>query len=71
MIYMKEHDAEARRILVGRMKLTEDAANRCVFLYMVPHDRIDVAVFQEYADMLKELGEVRGSVEVAGLLYRP
>jgi uroporphyrinogen-III decarboxylase len=37
---------------------------------MLPHDQIPVEVFQRYADMLTELGELGGKVKVGGLLYR-
>ena len=70
MTFMKEHDAEARQILVKRMKLSEDAAERCVFLYMLPHDQIDTTVFQSYSDMLTDLGELSGRVKVEGLIYQ-
>jgi ABC-type nitrate/sulfonate/bicarbonate transport system substrate-binding protein len=70
MVFMKEHDAETRQVLMKRMNLSEDAAKRCVFLYMLPHDQIPVEVFQRYADMLTELGELGGKVKVGGLLYR-
>jgi ABC-type nitrate/sulfonate/bicarbonate transport system substrate-binding protein len=71
MVFMKEHDAETRKILVSRMKLSEDAAKRCVFLYMLPHSEIDAGVLQKYADMLTGLEELGGRVEVQNLLYRP
>ncbi len=70
MVFMKEHDAETRQILVKRMKLSEDAAERCVFLYMLPHDQLDVVILQQYADMLTDLGELDGRVKVEGLIYR-
>jgi ABC-type nitrate/sulfonate/bicarbonate transport system substrate-binding protein len=70
MAFMKEHDAETRQILIKHMNLSEDAAKRCVFLYMLPHDQIPVDVFQRYADMLTDLGELTGPVKVEGLLYR-
>ena len=70
MNYMRDHDAEARQILVEQMKLSEDAASRCVFLYMLTHEQIDSAVLQRFADMLTELGELKGRVIVDGLVYR-
>ena len=69
MIFMKEHDAETRRILVSRMKLSEDAAKRCVFLYMLPHAEINAEVFQKYADMLTSLQELGGHVDIQKILY--
>lgn len=71
MVFMKEHDAEARKILVSRMKLSEDAAKRCVFLYMLPHSDIRPEILQKYADMLTELQELGGHVDVQSILYRP
>jgi len=70
MNYMKEQDRETRQILVKRMKLSEDAANRCVFLYMLGHEQIDSALFQRFADMLTGLGELKGHVRVDSLVYR-
>ena len=70
MAFMKEHDAESRQILVNRMKLPEDAAKRCVFLYMLPHDQVPAEVFQQYSDMLTDLGELGGYVKVDALLYQ-
>ena len=70
MTFMKEHDAETRNILISRMKLPEDAAKRCVFLYMLHHDQIQVDVFQRYADMLAELGEIGGHVRVDRLVLK-
>jgi len=70
MDYMKEQDRETRQILVKRMKLSEEAASRCVFLYMLGHEQIDSALFQSFADMLTELGELKGHVKVDSLIYR-
>ena len=70
MDYMRKHDAEARQVLAKQMKLSEEAANRCVFLYMLPHKQIDSAAFQRFADMLTELGELKGHVVVDSLVYR-
>jgi len=71
MAFMKENDAETRKILVSRMKLSEDAAKRCIFLYMLPHSEIRSEILQKYADMLTELQELGGRVEVQNVLYRP
>ncbi|MHC4159286.1 MAG: ABC transporter substrate-binding protein [Planctomycetota bacterium] len=70
MNYMKEQDKQTRHILIRRMELSRDTANRCVFLYMLGHERINVAVFQRFADMLTELGELEGHIAVDGLIYR-
>ncbi|UCF42606.1 MAG: ABC transporter substrate-binding protein [Planctomycetota bacterium] len=70
MEYVREQDEQARCILVEQMKLSEDAADRCVFLYMLGHEQIDLAVFQRFADMLTELGELNGHVAVDSLVYR-
>ena len=69
MVFMKEHDIETRQILIKRMQLSEGTANRCVFLYMVPHKKIDMVVFQRYADMLTDIGELNGHVDVKKLIY--
>ena len=70
MKYMREQDKETQSILAEQMKLSRDAANRCVFLYMLGHEQIDLAVFQRFADMLTELGELKGHVVVDSLVYR-
>jgi NitT/TauT family transport system substrate-binding protein len=70
MKYIRANDKETRPILIEQMKLSRDAASRCVFLYMLGHERINVAVFQRFADMLTELGELEGHIEVDGLIYR-
>ena len=69
MAYMKDNDTDSRRILVSRMKLSEEAARRCVFLYMLPHSKIPAVVFQQYADMLTDLGELDDHVETSSVLY--
>lgn len=69
MAYMREHDADTRNLLVRRMKLSTEAAERCVFLYMLPHAQIDAHVVQRYADMLTDLGELDAHVDVGKLLY--
>jgi len=66
---MRTHESEARQILAARMNLEPAAASRCVFLYMLPHHEVDRAIFQKYADMLTELGELPARVEVNDLLY--
>ncbi|UCC21887.1 MAG: ABC transporter substrate-binding protein [Planctomycetota bacterium] len=70
MEYMREQDGVARSILAGQMNLSREAANRCVFLYMLGHEQIDSAVFQRFVDMLTELGELKGCVTVDRLVYR-
>ena len=70
MNYMKQRDKETRQLLVERMKLSDDAANRCVFLYMLGHDKIDPALLQRFADMLTALGELKGNVKVDDIIYR-
>lgn len=70
MNYMKQQDKEARQLLVERMKLSDDAANRCVFLYMLGHEKIDSALLQRFADMLTALGELEGNVKVDSIIYR-
>lgn len=70
MVFMREHDAEARQIMAKRLKLDESVAKSSVFLYMLPHKEIDRTVFQSYADMLSGLGELKGKVSVDSLIYR-
>lgn len=70
MVFMREQEAQARQILATRLTLEPDVSNRSVFLYMLPHDEVDTAIFQKYADLLTELGELGGSVDVNTLLYR-
>lgn len=70
MNHMKENDTRTRQVLVKRMKLSKDAANRCVFLYMLGHEQIDISGFQRFADMLTGLGELKGHVKVDRLIHR-
>ncbi len=69
MVFMREHDTEARQIMAKRLKLDDAVAKQAVFLYMLPHKDINAAVFQKYADMLTDLQELKGHVKVDGLLY--
>jgi ABC-type nitrate/sulfonate/bicarbonate transport system substrate-binding protein len=69
MVFMNDNDAESREILAKRMKLDKAVADRSVFLYMLPHKQINQGTVQKYADMLTELGELKGRVKVEGLLY--
>jgi NitT/TauT family transport system substrate-binding protein len=69
MVFMRENDAEARRIMAERLKLDDPVAKSCVFLYMLPHGEIDRSVLQRYSDMLTALGELKGKVNVDGLVY--
>jgi ABC-type nitrate/sulfonate/bicarbonate transport system substrate-binding protein len=70
MEYMTDKDKETRSILMRKMNISRDAANRCVFLYMLGHEQIDSAVFQRFANMLTEIGELRGCIKVDSLMYR-
>lgn len=70
MVFMREREAQARQILSRRMKLEMDVANRSIFLYMLPHEEIDGSIFQKYADMLTDIGELNRRISVDGLLYR-
>lgn len=69
MVFMKEHDEETRQILMKRLNLPESATKRTVFLYMLPHKEINVSIFQQYADMLTDIGELSGHVNVKNLIF--
>jgi ABC-type nitrate/sulfonate/bicarbonate transport system substrate-binding protein len=69
MVFMRDNEAESRRIMAKRMKLDEAVANRSVFLYMLPHKEVEQSTVQKYADMLTELGELKGRLKVDSLLY--
>lgn len=69
MIFMKEHDTETRQILAKRMNLPDAVAKRCVFLYMIPHKEINIPIFQRYADMLIDIGEISSHIKVDNLIY--
>jgi NitT/TauT family transport system substrate-binding protein len=69
MAYMKEDDSRARSILEKEMKLSRQAADRCVFLYMVGHERIDPALLQRFANILADSGELEEHVNVENLIY--
>lgn len=68
--FMKENDTETRSILKKQMDLSKDAANRCSLLYMLPHDQLDPANFQRFADILTELGEIEKRISTTNILYR-
>jgi len=70
MAFMKDHEVEARQILARRLGLAPTVADRSIFLYMLPHREVDASIFQKYADMLTDLGELKDRVKVDGLLYR-
>lgn len=69
MTFMRENDAESRKILSSRLGLPEAAADTMIFLYMVGHDDISAAALQGYADMLTELGELPEDIDVSELIY--
>lgn len=71
MKYMKDNDADSRQILVSRMNLTKDVSQRCVLLYMLPHSMVSDDIFQQYANMLTELGELDERVQTKSILYNP
>ena len=70
MQFMRDNRSEASQILAKRLTLAGPVAESTVFLYMTPHKEIDAAAFQKYADMLKDLGELKGRVNVDQLIYR-
>ena len=67
--FMKENDRETRSILLKNMELSQDAANRCSLLYMLPHDKIDPANLQRFANLLTDIGELNATVSSDILLY--
>lgn len=69
MRFMKQHDIESRQILSKRMNINEKIAKNVVFLYMLPHNQIPSDILQKYADMLTELNELSGRVDVQKLIY--
>lgn len=70
MVFMREDETEARKILAKRLNLDVSVANRSGFLYMLPHNEIDTTIFQKYADMLSTLEEIKGKIDVNSLIYR-
>lgn len=70
MVFMRDHDAESRQIMAKKLGLDKAVADRSVFLYMLPHQEVEPAVLQKYADMLTGLGELKGTVKVDQILYR-
>jgi len=70
MNYMREYDTETRKILAKKMELSQEAAGRCVFLYMLGHEQIDSALLQHFADMLTGLGELETPIRTDSLIYR-
>jgi ABC-type nitrate/sulfonate/bicarbonate transport system substrate-binding protein len=70
MAFMRNNEAETRRIMGQRLKLEERVAQTAVLLDVQPHPDVDRAALQKYADMLAGLGELKGNVNVEGLIYR-
>ena len=70
MAFMRQNEAETRQILGRRLKLEERVAQTSVLLDVQPHVEIDRGALQKYADMLSGLGELKGQVNVDGLIYR-
>ena len=68
--FMQTHEAEARQILQKRLKLSDEIADKVYFSYMCTHDKIDKAIFQQYTDLLTELGEIKKKLETAGMIYQ-
>ncbi len=69
--YLRENDTEARMIAAKTLGINQSAAERTVFLYMNPSGALNNDVLQAYADMLFSLGELKGRIEVSGILYKP
>jgi ABC-type nitrate/sulfonate/bicarbonate transport system substrate-binding protein len=70
MSFMCQNDADTRRIMGRRLQLDERVAQTSVLLDVQAHVELDRAALQKYADMLTALGELKGQVNVEGLLYR-
>jgi ABC-type nitrate/sulfonate/bicarbonate transport system substrate-binding protein len=70
MLFMRNNEAETRRIMGQRLKLEERVAQTVVLLDVQSHTELDRTALQKYADMLGSLGELKGHLSVDGLIYR-
>lgn len=69
--FIKQSDAETRKIIPKYIKVEQNVADKVVFLYMSRSDEINKDATQAYADMLFELGELKTKLDVSGLFYSP
>jgi len=67
--FIRENDSETRRIVSKYVKVDKKVASKVVFLYMSKSNKIDHQVLQDYADMLHELGELEGKLDVSNIVY--
>jgi ABC-type nitrate/sulfonate/bicarbonate transport system substrate-binding protein len=70
MLYMRTNEAGAKEILSRRLRLDAAVTATTTFLYMLPHTEIDSNIFQRYADMLREIGELKAPIDVRDILYK-
>lgn len=69
-VFMRNNEAETRKIMGQRLKMEERVAQAVVLLDVQPHADLDRAALQKYADMLAGLSELKAHVSVDGLIYR-
>jgi len=67
--FIEQNDEETRKIIEKYVGVDENVANKVVLLYMGRSDKIDTTIMQEYADMIFEIGELEGRVDVSDILY--
>jgi ABC-type nitrate/sulfonate/bicarbonate transport system substrate-binding protein len=69
--FMLAEDSATRGMVIKYMKVDKAVADNLVFAYMSRSDEVNAEALQSYADMLLEIGEMKSSVSIPGLLYSP
>ena len=67
---LNSNDDHARTVLKKQFDLTKEVTDQVVFLHMSTSNEINEAVLQRYIDMLHELGELPGTLEVENIVVR-
>ncbi len=68
--YMKDNDKETRLIIARQMKIDKEVAERISITYLSDSGNTDKKVFEQYLQLLKDLGEISNVFDVSELFYR-
>lgn len=69
--FNREHIKESRKIAEIKVQLDPDVAEKFIIPYVVRSDEINKIIFQNWADLLFEMGEVEMKIDTFTLLYNP
>ena len=69
--FNREHIKESRKIVEIKAKLDPDVAEKFTIPYVVRSDEINKIVFQKWADLIFEMGEVEIKIDTSTLFYNP